>query len=361
MLAFLSSPLHVPAADSPVGAPSGPLCLCSAVPSASLQLADARALLTTPPLDSARTDHPTTTTTTTNSTTITTTRAAEALMPAAAVETTAEALVGWAEAVRAAVESAGGDRQAEGRLLHLSHDAVRRSASVLGAFPQHYRMRSSSAADATAASTPSGDGPSTGNPVSSAAATSASGDASASASASAATPSAPLESLLRRAYPHRLMGLEPEEEAALAAAYSATGMQIGMQIGMQLSATETDRKQTPLASSQLPPPLPPPPPSATTASTASNACEDDFGDGEAARWIETAGLRAALRALSEDHAIGADVCIVGPAGGGKTALARRLAAERGYGAGRVRTVPLYRDMTSHELLQVALPRPLTPS
>ncbi|CAK0844962.1 unnamed protein product [Prorocentrum cordatum] len=49
--------------------------------------------------------------------------------------------------------------------------------------------------------------------------------------------------------------------------------------------------------------------------------------------------------------LGRSVCLVGPGGEGKSALARRLACVLGYPAARVHTLHVYKDMTSRDLFQ----------
>ena len=65
-------------------------------------------------------------------------------------------------------------------------------------------------------------------------------------------------------------------------------------------------------------------------------------------WVRTRALDGVLRALGEDHAAGSHACLVGAAGSGKSALVEQFASRFGYS---MQLVPLYRDMTSHDLLQ----------
>ena len=219
----------------------------------------------------------------------------------------AQSLVSWAEAVRAAARGSGGG-QAEGRLLHLSDCSLRRAARVLASFPAHYDCGG--------------------------------GDA--------------LPPLLHRSFPHRLMGLEAPEAAGVAAAFEAAGMPPPSQLQGQrrpASVVEPDGAvvegviagQGVTARVGLGCTRGVEVPVGALHGTASGGA---VGGGEA--WVETPALRACLLAMAEDHASGAHLCLVGAAGGGKSALAHRFGAAFGY---RVRTVPLYRDLTSHDLLQ----------
>ena len=56
----------------------------------------------------------------------------------AATEDAAAGIVGWAEAVRAASRSIDEEAQTEGRLLHLSHEAVLRLAKLTALFPREW-------------------------------------------------------------------------------------------------------------------------------------------------------------------------------------------------------------------------------
>ncbi|EOD41131.1 hypothetical protein EMIHUDRAFT_199335 [Emiliania huxleyi CCMP1516] len=212
----------------------------------------------------------------------------------------AQSLVSWAEAVRAAARGSGGG-QAEGRLLHLSDCSLRRAARVLASFPAHYDCGG--------------------------------GDA--------------LPPLLHRSFPHRLMGLEAPEAAGVAAAFEAAGMPPPSQLQGQrrpASVVEPDGAvvegviagQGVTARVGLGCTRGVEVPVGALHGTASGGA---VGGGEA--WVETPALRACLLAMAEDHASGAHLCLVGAAGGGKSALAHRFGAAFGY---RVRTAALAGDL-----------------
>jgi hypothetical protein len=218
------------------------------------------------------------------------------LSPRAAAEwrRLAPRLVGWCEAVRACAAAAGGDGQAEGRLLHLSHGAMQRAARVLRRFPTHYDLTADGGGQGAAGAAAETDG--AGNAV--------------------VWRPAALPALLGRAYPAALMGLDAPESAGLRAAYESAGMGgvesgpekvqgrfregsgiesgpesslgSGLGGGMDLSVGEIE------AGGSLPP-LPP-----LLSAVLSH-------EGSAARgdWVETPALRGSLAALVEDHDAGA--------------------------------------------------------
>ena len=224
-------------------------------------------------------------------------------------------LVGMAEAVRAAARPEGEEGQAEGRLLHLGHDALLRMARTIELFPT-YKQPSS------------------------------------------------LPKLLARAYPHALMGLTPQEEIALAAALTHAAIPTSADTSLLANVgTVQSRGGVALLRDEARDRMSWHEHALGNALVGSTrvrlavgvnavGASDSYGVVTAAegseRWVETEGNAATLRQLVEDHATGADLCIVGRAGGGKSALAKQLAATLGY---NVTSVPLYRDMSAQDLLQ----------
>ncbi len=67
-----------------------------------------------------------------------------------------------------------------------------------------------------------------------------------------------------------------------------------------------------------------------------------------AGYVATDALRGLSVAMMQDHALGRDLCLVGPKGCGKTAAVHAFASMLGYHA---ETVHLYKDMTSRDLCQ----------
>lgn len=216
--------------------------------------------------------------------------------------------------------------QVEGRLLHLSHEALLYTARVIALSPARYAAFNS--ADSHAA----------------------------------------LARLLARAYPHALMGLEPPELAGIAAAYehaklpwlAAGNVTSSLDASSLIAASHVPTSVTASAAASsaramggTPPPKaefhrhecgdPP-----DRSRSRDRAEPGAVGVGGAA-WVGTAALQQCLEELCADHVAGRDLCIVGGAGGGKSALVEQLASVLGYETMRV--VPLYRDLTSSDLLQ----------
>ena len=69
------------------------------------------------------------------------------------------------------------------------------------------------------------------------------------------------------------------------------------------------------------------------------------------KYMETPGLKDLFKKVVQDFAVGHDVCLVGPAGNGKSHFIRNLAKRLGYGDESVEYVFLYGDMGSRDLLQ----------
>ena len=261
---------------------------------------------------------------------------------------TALALVSWAESVRAAAHA--GDGQAEGRLLHLGAEAVERATRVLQIFPNHY-------APAEPPAPPPEPSPRLPKRHLEATGPKDKEDA------------LPLAALLARAYPQRIMGLDTPELAALTAAFKGAGLSELASAGLAEESGAPSFSSSSADSAPAPIELQAEPPSETEIGlaparvgetfvslqvgslasssqrlTASTSAQQPRPNG----WIRTAALDGTLRAMAEDHAVGANMCLVGSAGSGKSMLISQLSAELGY---TTQLVPLYRDMTSQDLLQ----------
>ena len=74
--------------------------------------------------------------------------------------------------------------------------------------------------------------------------------------------------------------------------------------------------------------------------SASSSASASFPQGEP--FVETGYHRALLASMVALHAAGADLCLVGPPGCGKSLLLRRFAATLGYSAAEVETVQVGR-------------------
>ena len=135
----------------------------------------------------------------------------------------------------------------------------------------------------------------------------------------APSPSA-LSEVLARFYPVKLFGLEPEVrevvEATILASYNSPATS-----PLELASTPPSAAATP-SSYELP------------------------------DWIvETKETKDVLDAAAASHGVGRDLCIVGERGGGKSTVAKMLAHRLGYSTNEMRTIYLFRDMTSRDLLQ----------
>lgn len=69
---------------------------------------------------------------------------------------------------------------------------------------------------------------------------------------------------------------------------------------------------------------------------------------QSVRIVETDSMMHTVSAMAMDHCAGADLCLVGPPGSGKSTAARLFALKLGYA---IETVPLFQDMSARELVQ----------
>ncbi|KAI9094100.1 AAA domain-containing protein [Phlyctochytrium arcticum] len=82
-----------------------------------------------------------------------------------------------------------------------------------------------------------------------------------------------------------------------------------------------------------------------SAPASSLATEETRGFGQ---FVHTPRYQDVVSRMAQAHALGSDMCLVGPKGSGKTTAIMRFAALFGY---EVEVVHMYRDMTARDLLQ----------